>query len=166
MAGLRGVTTTPSVRAAQADLAPVVGDLCGLPRRNVPGAAPLPATARLGLRPDHGGDRQGQGRRRNREGRPESLQPGRNHRRRRFLHVEEAPPQDRSTPLPRQLGRPRQQLGGRVLPRGGGSPAGAGLREEPQPRVHRPLSAGDGEPHLRAGLHRGGGRREGVRATR
>ena len=41
---------------------------------------------------------------RHREGRPESLQSGRNHRRRRFLHVEDAPPQDRSTPLPCQLG--------------------------------------------------------------
>ena len=35
---------------------------------------------------------------------------------------------------PRQLGRPRQRLGGRVLPRRRVASAGARLREEPQPR--------------------------------
>ena len=56
---------------------------------------------------------------------------------RQLHHLEDRPLADRPAPLPRQLGRPRQRLGGRVLPRRRGAPARARLRQEPQPRASR-----------------------------
>ena len=63
------------------------------------------------------------------------LQPHRLDHARQLHHLEDQPLADRRPALPRQLGDPRQRLGGRVLPRGRGASAGAGLRQEPQPRL-------------------------------
>ena len=54
-----------------------------------------------------------------------------------FNTSQDRPLGDRRPPLPRQLGHPRQRLGGRVLPRGRVASAGARLRQEPQPRASR-----------------------------
>ncbi len=62
-------------------------------------------------------------------------------------------------PLPRQLGHPRQRLGGRVLPRRRGAPARAGLRQEPQPRPRSALPLRLRDAQVPPGLHRAGGRR-------
>ena len=52
------------------------------------------------------------------KGHARSLQPDRLHRSRELQHLQE-PTAGRPTPeVPRQLGRPRQRLGSRVLPRG------------------------------------------------
>ena len=61
--------------------------------------------------------------------------------------------------LPRQLGGARQRLGGRVLPRRRGAPAGAGLRQEPQPRPRGAVPLRLRDAHVPARLHRAGGRR-------
>ena len=55
---------------------------------------------------------------------------------------------------PPQLGHPRQRLGSRVLPRGGGPPAGPRLRQKSQPRPRSPLPLRLRNPPLPAGFHR------------
>ena len=69
--------------------------------------------------------------------------------------------QDRRAPLPHQLRRLRQRLGGRVLPRRRGAPPRSRLCEEPRPRAGGALSPRFRATHLRSRLHRAGGRRAG-----
>ena len=64
-----------------------------------------------------------------------------------------------AAPLPRQLGRPRQRLGGRVLPRGRVAPARARLRQEPQPRPRGAVPLRLRAAQVPARLHRAGRRR-------
>ena len=59
--------------------------------------------------------------------------------------------------LPHQLGRARQRLGSRVLPRGRVASQGPRLRQEPQPRPRSALSLRLGNPEIPARLHRAGG---------
>ena len=55
--------------------------------------------------------------------------------------------------VPRQLGRPRQRLGGGVLPCGRGSSEGVGVREEPQPWTGGAIPFRLRYANLRTGLH-------------
>ena len=78
---------------------------------------------------------------------------------RQLQHIEDrARGKPRCKPLPRQLGRLRQRLGGGVLPRRGIPSARAGLRQEPQPRlrgvpaVSAPKSASTGPTSLSSSM--------------
>ena len=64
-----------------------------------------------------------------------------------------------AAPLPRQLGDPRQRLGGRVLPRRRVASAGARLRQEPQPRLRSAVPLRLRDAQVPARLHRAGRRR-------
>jgi type III restriction enzyme len=65
-----------------------------------------------------------------------AMRPERDHLEIRFprvqgYRIENPPLADRRSALSYQLGHSRQRLGSRVLPCGQGTPAGAGVREEP-----------------------------------
>ena len=86
-------------------------------------------------------------------------------RARALHHVARGPLADGARPLARELGDPRQRLGGRVLPRGRGAPAGPGVREEPQPRPRSPVPLRLRDAPLPAGLHRARRRRPRARGS-
>jgi type III restriction enzyme len=71
-------------------------------------------------------------------------------------HVQDAVVADRSPPLPRQLGRLRQRLGGGVLPRRRGERARPRLCQEPGARLRGAVSARRHAKEIPARLHRAG----------
>ena len=64
-----------------------------------------------------------------------------------------------SESLPRQLGHPRQQLGGRVLSRGRIAPQGQGVRQEPESRPRSTVPLRFADPQVHPGLRGARGRR-------
>ena len=149
----------PSLRAVEADHAPVARRTPRVHGRDVAGAVDVPGTGRHGVRADHQRHRQHARRRELGQGGAGSVQPRGLDGARQFPHVEEDPLADGRPPLPRELGRLRQRMGVRVLPRRRGPSARPRLREEPGPRARSPVPHGlEGTP-LHPGLRRPRGRR-------
>ena len=142
-----------SVRQAEGDSHRVAERLPGLQGRHISGPARVPGPGRQGLRDHHGRHHQEQRGRVPREGDARPLQSDRLDRSRELQHVQDQPLADGLQKMPRQLGRPRQRLGGRVLPRGGGSPEGERIREEPQPRAGSAVPFRLHYAHLHSRLH-------------
>ena len=161
MARPRRRAEAPPLRPAQAHHQAMARHLPRLQGRHLSGAAHVSGTGRHGLQPDHRGHHPAVPRRAARS------------RRCSIPTIPPAPPgTSASTPRaltagtravrrrrPRQLGRPRQRLGGGVLPRRRSASQSDRLRQEPQPRSGSavPLRLGDAEVSAR--LHRARGRR-------
>ena len=124
-----------------------------------PAPAHVPESRGHRLRAHHPGDRGPPPGRTPRPGGARSVQSSRLLDARPLHHVEEVAVGDQRRPLPRQLGGLRQRVGGRALPRGRGASTGACLRQEPWAWSGGSLPLPGRIPHVRAGLHRPGGRR-------
>ena len=93
------------------------------------------------------------------QGRSRPVQSGRLDGARQLPHLEDEPVRDRRRPLPRQLGHPRQRLGGGAVPGGRAASASGGLGEEPQPRLRGAVPHRRAAPDLPPRLHRAARRR-------